>query len=126
MNDIKERIEELTQSRQYALRICQKLINKNHYKTLDSLLDLDIIGKKLETLFDLCGVEQPIEYLIETVNFLSAGYIDKTSMNDNLNSDNPIEFIYRLPKENEDKSILYSKYTSTFYSNLRESKNKRK
>ena len=119
-------IELVTEGRSSALKICEKLLEKKAYKTLDRLIQLNITGKKLEVLFDLSDLEDPLQYLIETVDFLSAGYIDKFTMSENLKSNNPVKFIYRLLKENEDKNALYQKYTNQFYSQIREKNNKRK
>ena len=122
MNDIKKMIEYLTSNGTYASHICEHLFKHGQYQILSSLIKLNIIGKDLETLFGLCDFQSPYHHLIETVKFLSLGYIDKVTIIDNLHSENPIPFISELRDTSNDQ--VYTKYTNEFHRAFRANRSK--
>ena len=124
MNDLDKLVALLSLNRHYAIKICKELILRQSHQTLYDLEKLDITGEKLEILFDLCDFEHPYQYLIETVKFLKANYIDRGTMIDNLRSTNPVKFIHRLPKSQENIDVLYQSYTTQFYKNFRNNRDR--
>ena len=124
MTNIVDIINNLTINGTAATKVCSLLYKTNNIDTLIELNKLNITGTDLENLFDLCGFEHPLEFLIQTVKYLSSGYVDKSSVIENLRSDSPVPFITKLITPEEDISRAYDQITSRFYKNIRANRDK--
>ena len=115
-------VKRLTKDYKYANDVCLLLMLKHNGEKFLRVLDyLDIREKRLETFANVCCHNMDIDYIIESTIYLYYEYIDRKDMLANLDSSNPIEFIYRLPNSAEDfyNDYIYNSYTSVFYSRFK-------
>lgn len=119
---IEEIINDLTINGQYANDICLILLINQRYETLNYLHSLNIKGKDLEILTNNCCFEDSLECFTQTVRYLRSGFLDKKTIFSNLRSSNPIPFIHRLLKSNEDWDLVYEDYTFQFMKNFNQNK----
>ena len=102
-----ELLEKIANDNDEAYGVCLLLVLENKeyvFKTLDRL---NIYGQDLVTLAYKCCDPSSIDYLTQTIRFLSYPGLTKKEIFDNLHSKNPIHFVPRLMIEGEDWEETY-------------------
>lgn len=114
MDDMENIINRLTHDGEYATDVCLLLYLSEKYTSLHYLDYLEITGKELETLKEKCLAEYSLDHLTQTIRFLRSGFLSKEEIKNNLTSSNPIPFIDRLLKPNENIELAYENYAGNF------------
>ena len=123
MDSIEDIIENLTNNGEYGASLCLLLYMTNNTKSLYYLDYLNIKGKELESLDNLCK-EESIDFIVQTIRFLRSGFLGKDEIKQNLNNKTPIQFIPRLLMKSENWENAYEDFAFEFRKQLQNTKRK--
>lgn len=114
MKSSEEIINELTHNGKYATDVCLLFYMNEETHYLYYLRRLNITGKKLENLAYKCVPDMDLDYLKQTIRYLSSGFLRDSEIQENLESDNPIPFITKLLNIGDYIERVYESYTFDF------------
>ena len=117
-------INRLTNDGEYGSSICLLLYLTNNYTSLHYLDYLDIRGKELDALDQLCE-EQSLQYVIQTIRFMRSGFLGIDEIKENLKQKKPIPFIPRLLINGEDWENAYENFAFDFRRQVRNNKGRK-
>jgi len=100
-------IERIADGDEDAYGVCLLIVLENKEYVFSSLERIGIKGKDLATLAYKCCNDSSIDYLTQTIRFLSYPGLSKKEIFDNLHSKNPIHFVPRLMIKGEDWEETY-------------------
>ena len=121
---MEEMIEIIANNNDEAYGVCLMLVLENREYVFPTLLRLGIIGEDLVTLAYKCCNTSSIDYLTQTIRFISYPGLTKEEVMDNLHSPNPIHFVPRLMIVGEDWEETYWSFIWDFRKNFKNNNNK--
>ena len=121
---MEETINYIADDNDEAYGVCLLLLLENKEYVFPSLLRLGIRGKDLATLAYKCCNTSSIDYLTQTIRFLSYPGLTKDEIMANLHSPNPIHFVPRLMIVGEDWEETYWGFIWDFRDNFKKNNNK--
>lgn len=102
-----ELIEKIADNNDDAYSVCLMLVLENKEYVFPTLERLNIKGEDLVTLAYKCCKLDSIDYLTQTIRFLSYPGLTKEEIFANLHSEKPIHFVPRLMIVGEDWEETY-------------------
>lgn len=123
---MQELIERIANNNEDAYGVCLLLVLENREYVFPTLERLDIKGEDLVTLAYKCCKQDSIDYLTQTIRFLSYPGLTKKEIMDNLHSSNPIHFVPRLMVVGEDWEETYWSFIWDFRKQIQNNDNNKK